>query len=174
MHSCFGLRLGTSLVTSRQVFCGLRSQLSSGTSTNVSTVLSWHSSGPWKIRSRSKPDFQFKTSHLFQYTACATDLNWLFLTSSVTNETSFSVVNVLGCARRLIDGLTLVRALAIANLLYRPVALPHHLLHRLLLERDLALLLKVLLTELLLGGLEEGDVGAVSYTHLTLPTILLV
>ena len=45
-HSCFGLRLGTSLVANRHVFCGLRSHTSSGTSVTTSLVLSWHSSGP--------------------------------------------------------------------------------------------------------------------------------
>ena len=101
-------------------------------------------------------------SHLFQYTACTTDLHGSFFTARVPNEPSLPVVDVLRCAGGLVDGLALVRALPVANLLYRPVALPHHLLHRLLPECDLALLLKVLLTGLLLRRLEVGNIGVVA------------
>merc|ERR1719278_2449443 len=44
VHWCSGLSLGTSLVMNRQVFWGLRSQTSSGTSTSEAITLSWHSS----------------------------------------------------------------------------------------------------------------------------------
>ena len=43
-HSSWARRLGTSLVTSRHVFMGWRSQVSSGTSSSVSASLSTHSS----------------------------------------------------------------------------------------------------------------------------------
>ena len=103
--------------------------------------------------------------HLFEYTACATDLHRPLFTTCVTNEPSLTVVDVLRCATRLVDGLALLWALPIANLLYRSITLPHHLLHRLLLESYLALLLKVLLAGLLLRGLEVGDVGVVALLH---------
>ena len=48
-HSCLGFKLGTNLVANRHVFCGFRSQISSGTSTTVSWSLSWHSSGPGSV-----------------------------------------------------------------------------------------------------------------------------
>ena len=104
-------------------------------------------------------------THLFQHTASTTDLNWSLLTTSVADKSSLSVVDVLRRARRLVDRLASVRPLTVADLLDWAVALSDHLLHRLLLERDLALLLKVLLAELLLGGLEEGDVGVVALLH---------
>ena len=105
-------------------------------------------------------------THLFQHTASTTDLDWSLLTTSVADKSSLSVVDVLRRARRLVDRLASIRPLTVANLLDWAVALPDHLLHRLLLERDLALLLKVLLAELLLGGLEEGDVGVVALLHI--------
>ena len=39
VHSCFGSRLGTNLVTRRQVFWGFKSQTSSGTSTKESIFI---------------------------------------------------------------------------------------------------------------------------------------
>ena len=51
---------------------------------------------------------------------------------------------------------------SIVYLLHRLVALLHGFIESLLLEGDLALFLKVLLADLLLGGLELGDVGEVA------------
>jgi len=64
VHSSLGFRLGTSLVTRRQVFWGLRSQVSSGTSTSVSTVLSWHSSGPSSVTHPEPQILRGSFSHL--------------------------------------------------------------------------------------------------------------
>ena len=70
VHSCFGFSLGTSFVCSRQVFWGLRSQTSSGISTNAVISLSWHSSGLlgihsiilqyWNIEKRALSNFAFQ------------------------------------------------------------------------------------------------------------------
>ena len=49
VHSCFGCSFGTNLVWNLQIFWGLKSQTSSGTSINDVTVLSWHSSGPVSV-----------------------------------------------------------------------------------------------------------------------------
>ena len=70
-----------------------------------------------------------------------------------------------GCAGRLVLRPTLLGSLAVANLPLRSVALPHRLCGRLRPERDLAALLKVLLTLLLLLGVEDGDVGVVALLH---------
>ena len=65
---------------------------------------------------------------------------------------TISFGNVFGCARGLVYGLALLRALPVADLRLRLVALLHHLLGRLLLERDLAQLLEVLFANFLLNS----------------------
>merc|ERR1711923_46515 len=98
--------------------------------------------------------------------ASSTDLDREFLTAGVPNELARLLLHVLGRAGGLVDRPALLRTLPLAHFGHRPVALPHCLVVRLLLERDLARLLEVLVAHLLLGGLELGDVGVVAPLHL--------
>ena len=103
---------------------------------------------------------------LLSNTASTADLNGELLTAGVTDKLAGLLFNVLGGARRLVHGSAFLRTLSIAHLLKRLVALLHGFIESLLLERDLAGLLKVLFTHLLLGGLELGDVGVVALLHI--------
>ena len=63
VHSWAGFKLGTNLVSNLQVFCGFKSQTSSGISTREVTVLSWHSSAP---SSATQPAPQISTGNFSQ------------------------------------------------------------------------------------------------------------
>ena len=102
---------------------------------------------------------------LLGHAALTTDLHRLLLTLGVPNKLARALVHVPGGARRLVHGPALLGSLAITNLLQRPVTFPDCLLDRLLLECYLAALLKVLITGLLLRGLEVCDVGVVTLLH---------
>merc|ERR1719264_1843470 len=93
---------------------------------------------------------------------CSTDLNRKLFTAGVPDKLAGLLLHILGGAGGLVHRPALLGPLTVANLLCRPVALPHRLVEGLLLERDLARLLKVLLAHLLLAGLELGDVGVVA------------
>ena len=99
---------------------------------------------------------------LLTHTALATDLHRDLLTLGVPHKLAVPLVNVPGGAGRLVHSPALPGPLSVTNLLQRSVALPDRLLHRLLLESYLTTLLEILLTGLLLGRLEEGDVGVVT------------
>ena len=102
---------------------------------------------------------------LLGHAALATDLHWLLLTLGIPNKLAVALVHIPGGARRLVHCPALLGSLAVTNLLQRPVTLPDCLLDRLLLECDLAALLKVLITGLLLGWLEIGEVSVVTLFH---------
>ena len=96
----------------------------------------------------------------------STDLDRKLLTTSVTDKLAGLLLNVLGAAGGFVHRPALFRTLTIAHFLHWPVALPHCLVVGLLLERDLALLLEVLLAHLLLAWLELGDIGVVALLSL--------
>ncbi len=98
--------------------------------------------------------------------ASAADLNRELLTLGVTDKLAGLLLDVLGGTGGLIDCSADSLALAIAVLDQRPVALLDILLDGLLLEGDLAGLLEVLLTDLLLSRGELGDVGVVALLHI--------
>jgi len=98
-------------------------------------------------------------------TASTADLNWELLTAGVSNKLARLLLNILGGAGRLVDSLANLWALAIALLDQRPVAFLDLLLDGLLLESDLAGLLKVLLADLLLSRVELCDVSVVALFH---------
>ena len=104
-------------------------------------------------------------------TALATDLHRSLLTLGVPHKLAVPLVNVPGGAGGLVDSPALPGPLPVTNLLHRPVALPDGLLHRLLLESYLTTLLEILLTRLLLGRLEVGDVGVVTLLHVLVFTL---
>ena len=83
--------------------------------------------------------------------ASTADLNWELLAVGVSNKLAGLLLNVPGGARGFVDSATLLGALAIANLLKGLVAFLHSLVESLLLEGDLAGLLKVFLANLLLS-----------------------
>ena len=102
---------------------------------------------------------------LFISTSSSADLDRELLAGSVSDKLAGLLLNVLGGTRGLIHSPALLRALAVAHLLHRLVALLHGLVEGLLLEGDLTGLLKVLLAHLLLGRGELGDVGVVALLH---------
>ena len=108
---------------------------------------------------------------LLAHTALAADLHRLLLALGVAHEAAVPLVNVPGGAGGLVHSPALSRPLAIADLLHGSVALPDRLLHGLLLEGYLAALLEILLAGLLLGRLEEGDVGVVALLHVLVFTL---
>ena len=93
---------------------------------------------------------------------CAFRSHGQFLASSVTNKLARLLFDVSGGTGRFINGPTFLRALSIADLFQRLVALPDGLIKGLLFESDLARFLKVLLADLLLSGGELCDVGVVA------------
>ena len=103
---------------------------------------------------------------LFISTSSSADLNRQLLTGGVSNKLAGLLLNILGGTGGLIHGPTLLRSLAVAHLLHRPVALLHSLIEGLLLEGDLTGLLKVLLTHLLLSRGELRDIGVVALLHI--------
>merc|ERR1711911_483597 len=92
VHSCLGVSLGTSLVTNLQVFWGLRSQTSSGTSTRVAVTLSWHSSGP---SSNVQPAPHISIGS-FSQAVSPTNLPGCFSTYLVEHEDSYTVLHSSG------------------------------------------------------------------------------
>ena len=94
--------------------------------------------------------------------AGATDLDGQLLTGGVAHELAGLLLHVLGGAGGLVHGAALLGTLAVAHLVHRFVALLHGFIKGLLFESDGALLLEVLLADLLLAGLELGDVGVVA------------
>ena len=104
-------------------------------------------------------------SSLLVGAAGSADLHRQLLASGVSHKLARLLLHILGGAGGLIHGPALLRALAVAHLLDRAVALPHSLVEGLLLEGDLTLLLKVLLAHLLLGRGELGDIGVVALLH---------
>merc|ERR1719507_541567 len=95
----------------------------------------------------------------------STDLHRELLTAGVPDKLARLLLHVLSGAGGLVDCPALLGAFPVAHLACGPVALPHRLVVGLLLERDLAGLLKVLLTHLLLRRLELGDIGVVALLH---------
>jgi len=98
----------------------------------------------------------------FENTTGSTDLNRELLTAGVSNKLARLLLHILGCAGRLVHSLANLGTLTVAHLLDRCVALPHCLVEGLLLEGDGTGLLKGLLTHLLLGWSELGDIGVVA------------
>ena len=98
--------------------------------------------------------------------ASTADLNWQLLTPGVTNKLAGLLLNILGSTGGLVDSLANISTLAVAGLDQRPVAFLDILLDGLLLEGDLAGLLKVLLADLFLGRVELCDVGVVTLLHI--------
>ena len=94
--------------------------------------------------------------------ASTADLNWELLAVGVSNKLAGLLLNVLGGAGRFIESATLLGSLTIADLLEGLVAFLHGLIESLLLEGDLAVLLKVLLANLLLSSGELCDIGVVA------------
>ena len=84
VHWWVGFSLGTSLVTNLQVFCGFKSQTSSGTSTTEVSTLSWHSSSP---SSKVQPAPQISTGN-FSQPVSPTNLPGCFPTYLVVQENS--------------------------------------------------------------------------------------
>ena len=105
-------------------------------------------------------------SSLFISTSSSADLDGELLTGGVSNKLAGLLLNILGGTGGLVHGPALLRSLAIAHLLHRPVALLHGLVEGLLLKGDLTGLLKVLLAHLFLGRGELGDVGVVALLHI--------
>lgn len=79
-------------------------------------------------------------------------------------------VTYLGCTIRLKHSPTLLWSLSVTNFDLRFVTFPDGVTDGLLTERDLALLLKVLLALLLLTGAELGDVGVVALLDVVVDT----
>merc|ERR1719264_1019786 len=102
---------------------------------------------------------------LLNHTAGSTDLDRKLLTTGVPHKLAGALLNVPGCAGRLVLRPTLLCSLPVANLPLRSVALPHRLCCRLRPECDLAALLKVLLTLLFLLRVEHRYVGVVALLH---------
>ena len=99
---------------------------------------------------------------LLENAASSANLDRKLLTGSVTHKLARLLRHILGGAGGLVHSLTDLGSLAIANLLYGLVALPHSLVVGLLLKGDGACLLEILFAHLLLAGLELGDVGVVT------------
>ena len=92
----------------------------------------------------------------------STDLNRKLLTASVSDKLARLLLNILGCAGRLVHRPALLLALSVAHLLCGSVALPHSLIEGLLLESDLTGLLKVLFANLLLTRGKLSDISVVT------------
>ena len=103
---------------------------------------------------------------LLSNTASTADLNRELLTLRVTNKLAGLLLYVPGRAGRLIDSPALFGTLTIADLHQRLVALLHLFLCRLLLEGDLAGLLKILLTHFLLGSFKLRHIGVVALLNI--------
>ena len=88
----------------------------------------------------------------------STDFNGQLLTAGVSNKLARLLFYVTSSTRGFIDSPTLLRAIAVAYFLQRPVALFHTLSDGLLLECDLTGLFKVLFANLLLGRTELSDI----------------
>merc|ERR1712061_597158 len=82
-----GFNLGTNLVWNLQVFCGFKSQTSSGTSIREVMVLSWHSSSPSVV---TQPAPQISTGS-FSQEVSPTNLPGCFSTYLVVQEDSYTV-----------------------------------------------------------------------------------
>jgi len=95
---------------------------------------------------------------LSAHATSSANLDRKLFTGSVSNKFTRSFLNISGSTGGFINSSTFLLALSIANLLLWPVALSDGLFAGLLLERDLALLLKVLLANLFLCGPEVGDI----------------
>ena len=116
----------------------------------------------WHINERGDGLVVALLGSLVGDTASSADLNRELLALGVSNKLARLLLNILGGTAGLIDGPALLGSLAVAHLLKGPVALLDLLLLGLLLKGDLAGLLKVLLTDLLLGGVELCHVGVVA------------
>merc|ERR1719400_688908 len=92
VHWWTGDSLGTSFVTNLHVFCGLRSQDSSGTSTTLAMTLSWHSSTP---SSMTQPAPQISTGS-FSQAVSPTNLPGCFSTYFVVQDDSYTVLHSSG------------------------------------------------------------------------------
>ena len=103
---------------------------------------------------------------LLSNTASTADLNRELLTAGITNKLARLLLNITSGARRLIKGPALLGALAVAHLLERLVALLDSLIGGLLLESNLTALLKVLLTDLLLGSLKLCYISVVALLNI--------
>ena len=99
---------------------------------------------------------------LLEGAAGSADLDGQLLAAGVAHELAGLFLDVLGGAGGLVDGLADLLPLPVTDLLQGLVALLGGLVEGLLLEGDLAGLLEVLLADLLLTGLELGDVGVVA------------
>jgi hypothetical protein len=95
-------------------------------------------------------------------TASTTDLNGELLTLGVSNKLARLFLNILCGTRRLIYGFALLWTLSIADLCHGLVALPHIFFKGLLLEGNLADLLKILLTHLFLSSIKLCHIGVMA------------
>merc|ERR1719244_2506421 len=107
----------------------------------------------------------------FICTSSSTDLHRKLLTSCLSHKLSWLFLHILGCAGRLIHSPTLLRSLTITHLLYRIVAFLHRLIHGFLLERDGALLFKVLLANLFHGRFKLSDISVVALLRVFVGTL---
>ena len=97
--------------------------------------------------------------------AGAADLNRELLAARVTDKLAGLFLHITRGTRGLVDSLANISALSIAHLNKRPVALLDLLLNSLLLEGDLASLLKVLFTNFLLSRGELRHIGVMTLLH---------
>jgi hypothetical protein len=104
-------------------------------------------------------------------TASSADLNGKLLALGVSNKLTRLLLNVLGGAGRLIDSTALLGTLTIADLLNGLVTFLHGFIESLLLEGDLARLLKVFFADLLLSGRELCDIGVVALLNILVCTL---
>ena len=94
--------------------------------------------------------------------ASSTDFNWQLLTRGISYELARLLLNVSCGTGGLVHSPAFFGTRSIANLLQGLVALLHRFIICLLLERDLAGLLKVLLTHLLLSRLKLRHIGVMA------------
>jgi len=110
-------------------------------------------------------------STLLSDTASTADLNRELLATGVTNKLAWLLLDVPGRAGGLIHGPAFFRTLTIADLLQGLVALLHGLIESLLLEGDLAGLLKILLAHFLLGRFKLRHIGVVALLNILVGTL---
>ena len=168
-HSSWGLRLGISLVTSLQVFMGMRSQVSSGTSTRLSASSSSHSSSPSTVTQPWPQTSKGSFSHLvlvivFLCWKCKVFMEILCF------DQMLKIVNLMAQDENYLSGagcfiyssaFSLTRS--IAYLLLWPSALTKWLSNFLFIKNNFAFLLVILLAHLFLRGCKQCDVCFVTF-----------
>jgi hypothetical protein len=116
----------------------------------------------WHVKKRHNGLVMALLGSLLTCATGTTNLNGKLLTGRVPKKLPGLLLDVLGGTRRLIHGPALLRALAIADLIYGFVALLDGLIHSLLFESDLADFFKVFFTHFLLGRLKLRHIGVVA------------